>query len=117
MAVYGHLGIKGLKYNSSLLFYCVVKLKSVFCKVYVKHFVRSKNVSHSDAPRLLEVAMMYLSKPKCFAGIRNEAVVNGALHINFTPTSFPRSLIFLPPPGSGKMRDPGNEVDFTHLEF
>lgn len=50
MAVYGHLGVKGLKYHSSLLFKCVVKLKSVFCKVYVKHFVRSKNVSHSDAP-------------------------------------------------------------------
>ena len=31
-----------------------------------------------------------------------------------TPTSFPGSLV-LPPPGGGKMRDPGNGVAITHL--
>ena len=37
----------------------------------------------------------------------------------FSPTSFPGSLILPPPslaPGGGKMRDPGNEVDFSREE-
>ena len=33
-----------------------------------------------------------------------------------TSTSFPGSLI-VPPPGGGKMRDPGNEVDVTFHEL